>query len=334
MTGATRVTVIAEVAQGFEGDPSLAVMFVRAAAAGEADLVKFQLVYADELATPDYLHYELFQRLEMSDAEWERVAAEARRAHVGLAFDVYGQQSLRVALKCGADAVKLHATDFFNAPLVEAVLGQAPRVFLSAGGITVEEVAAFLRPLEPSTLSKLTLLYGFQAEPTAVSQNYLARLATLRMRFPALQLGFMDHAEGDSDEAGWLGVLALPFGVTAIEKHLTLDRSLMLEDYVSALSPRDFARYVARLRAAGAALGSGDLELTPPECVYRSKALKTVVAARSLTSGATIQSGDVVLLRAPLAEGREPLHRLPEVVDRRITRDVNRGQPVYREDLA
>jgi N,N'-diacetyllegionaminate synthase len=31
-----------------------------------ADAVKYQLVYADELATPDYKYYELFRSLEMS----------------------------------------------------------------------------------------------------------------------------------------------------------------------------------------------------------------------------------------------------------------------------
>jgi N,N'-diacetyllegionaminate synthase len=64
------VEIIAELAQGFEGKPEQARLLLKAAAAAGADAAKFQLVYADELATPDYKYYELFRSLEMDDAIW------------------------------------------------------------------------------------------------------------------------------------------------------------------------------------------------------------------------------------------------------------------------
>ena len=69
MSVAQPITVIAEAAQGFEGDPFVARLLVKAAAAGHADMVKFQLVYADELATPEYAYYGLFKQLEMADQD-------------------------------------------------------------------------------------------------------------------------------------------------------------------------------------------------------------------------------------------------------------------------
>ncbi len=257
------VDIIAEVAQGYEGDPSLARRFVGAAAAAGADLVKFQIVYADELATPSYVHHGLFSSLEMPDAAWRAVGDEAAARGIGLAFDVFGPRSLDVALACGAAAVKVHSTDFFNHGLVADALSRAPRVYFSVGGIEPDEVAAFVRRHE-AHVARLTMMYGFQAEPTPVASNHLRRLQAWRTRFPGLALGFMDHADGAADEAGWLGLLALPLGVAAIEKHLTLDRALRLEDFVSALAPEAFARYVARVRAAEDALGSTSLDLPTP----------------------------------------------------------------------
>ena len=58
------VEIIAEVAQGYEGNPTLAGLLARAAVRAGADAVKYQLVYADEIATPDYQYYDLFRRLE------------------------------------------------------------------------------------------------------------------------------------------------------------------------------------------------------------------------------------------------------------------------------
>ena len=311
----------------------MARLLVRAAARGRADLVKFQLVYAEELATRKYEYYPLFKQLEMPTSVWEDVAREARRLGLELAFDVYGPQSLRLALDLRARAVKLHVSDFFHEALFDAVVAQAPEVFFSAGGVTVDEIAALLERYGSETARKMTMLCGFQAEPTATQDNNLARLAALHERFPDVKIGFMDHSDGNSDESGWLGVLALPFGVSVIEKHITLDRSLELEDYVSAVGPQEFARYVDRIRLAEAALGSGSLELTPVERAYRERAVKVVVAAKALDARARIEQSDVMLLRAPLEAGRRPLGRIRDLVGRTVSRDVEVGEPIYSEDL-
>lgn len=326
------MTIVAEAAQGFEGDPTLARMLVRAAAVGRADLVKFQLVFADELATPAYRHHSLFRQLEMPEAAWETVAAEAARRGVGLVFDVYGPASLRLAAKLGAQVVKVHSTDFFNQSLIDEALAEMPRVFFSAGGIEVDEVAALLGRVGRDA-ERLTLLYGFQSEPTATADNHLRRLAAYRHRFPGLALGFMDHADGASDEAGWLGLLALPFGISVLEKHISLDRGLELEDYVSAVDAAGFARYVERVRAAEAALGCDDLTLSPAERAYRGRALKVVVAARPLAAGAALGDDDVALLRTGLEGERRPLHRLGDALGRRLRRPLPTGAAVYAEDL-
>ncbi len=324
--------MIAEAAQGFEGDVTLGKLLVRAAASAGADLVKFQLVYVDELATPAYVDYELFKYLEMPRADWQAIVDEARLCGVGVVFDVFGPRSLDLAIALGADALKIHASDVFNHALVTQTLQRSPHTYISTGGMEVEEIEEFLRH-HGDAVSSATLLCGFQAEPTSTSDNHLARLGSFRARFPSIALGFMDHADGDADETTWLAALAVPYGVSAIEKHLTLDRALCLEDYVSAATPERFATFVSRLRAAEAAIGSGELALSPAEMVYRRKALKPVVTTRSLESGEEIAQGSVILLRAPLADGRQPAFHLERVVGRRLTRDVPAGQPIYEDDL-
>jgi sialic acid synthase SpsE len=177
-------------------------------------------------------------------------------------------------------------------------------------------------------------MYGFQAEPTAIADNNLRRLAALARLVPGLRLGFMDHAAGDSDDAGWLGALAVPYGVVAIEKHITLEPKIALEDSVSALDAAGFAAYVRRVRAAEQALGREDLTLTGAERAYRRRAVKTVVSTRALELGWTLQASDVQLLRAPLDDGREPFYRLDAVVGRSLRRGIEAGRPVYDGDLA
>jgi sialic acid synthase SpsE len=327
------VEIVAEAAQGFEGSPALARLLVGAAATGGADTIKFQLVYADELATPAYAYYALFKQLEMESTEWAAVVKDADDSGLRVAFDVFGPRSLDLALELGAAAVKIHASDFFNTALVGPALARAPRLFLSAGGITTDEIGEFLSSAA-SRAEAVTLMYGFQAEPTPTADNHLSRLRSLRERFPALKLGFMDHSDGDSDESGWLGALALPFGITVIEKHITIDRALKLEDYGSALASPEFRRFVDRIRAAEAALGSSSLELTVSELAYRRRAVKVLVAGRTLPEGSAIGAGDLQALRTPTDDTRRPLHRAADAIGRRLGRQIAAGEPVYREDLA
>ena len=61
--------IIAEIAQGFEGNFEQSKLLIKAAAKAGADAVKFQLVYADELATVDYQYYSLFKELEMEEVQ-------------------------------------------------------------------------------------------------------------------------------------------------------------------------------------------------------------------------------------------------------------------------
>src|SRR5687767_1646246 len=72
------VFIIAELAQGYEGKPQQAMALLDAAAQAGADAAKFQLVYAEELATPDYQHFALFKKLEMADDVWAELSSHAR----------------------------------------------------------------------------------------------------------------------------------------------------------------------------------------------------------------------------------------------------------------
>ena len=133
LPGSNTVEVIAELAQGFEGKPEQARSLLQAAAAAGADAAKFQLVFADELAAPDYKHYQLFTSLEMSDESWRGVAARASELGIELQLDIFGPRSLALAESLGLEAVKLHPTDVANVGLLEAVAHSAvKRVLLGS----------------------------------------------------------------------------------------------------------------------------------------------------------------------------------------------------------
>jgi len=330
------VQIVAELAQGFEGKPEQARLLLAAAAAGGADAGKFQLVYADELATPDYQHYALFQSLEMADETWADLGAYAARLGIELHLDIFGVRSLRLAERIGAAAVKLHPTDIANAGLLEDVAaGSVDRVFLGAGGAHMGELE---RALDLMGGKDVTVLFGFQGYPTPLETNHIARLRyfagmTARIR-PNVTVGFADHAPPESPLRYALAVAAVGAGAKVLEKHLTLGRVLKLEDHESALNPDEFLEFSTVVRQSAKALGEPkedeDFGMSESEKAYRSTIRRHVVASRDLERQSVLSPADVVLKRTSAAE---PITDLTLTYDRRLTKDVGQNSPLSLADL-
>ena len=325
------IEIIAEVAQGYAGDPTLARLLARSAVLAGADAVKFQLVYADELATPDYPYYARFQKLQMPQDAWHCVVQEVRAGKRRLYLDVFGERSLGEAKAMGADWVKIHSTDFFNDDLVREALACMSRVFVSLGGISADELEEFLHRHHLSPSDSLCLLYGFQGFPTPIDSNHLQRLGTLRVRFPGYPFGFMDHTDGSDEETMTVSLVALAYGVQCIEKHITLDRTLQLEDYISALDGEHFRHFVQRVRRLESALGTESLELSAPEWEYRRKAVKTIVAKQHLKQGDVVTRDQLCFKRAAEKGSETSIYRLDEAVGRTLVADVAPNQSLTRD---
>ncbi len=316
--------IIAEAAQGYEGDAGIARLLVRAAAASGADAIKFQIVFADDLAAPGYRYYDLFRQLEMPDDSWREIRSLAKSLGLRFYGDIFGPRSAELSKTLDMDGVKISTTCFYDDVITAFALEMFPRVFLSIGGIPFEDAFDFFERHRTAKRSGVTVLFGYQAEPTLPELNNLNRIVSLRKRL-GVQIGFMDHADGAGGDEIALSAMALALGVTVFEKHITLNRSLELEDFVSALAPAEFATYCETLRRLAPALGDASLELIADERTYRDKACKRVVAARDLKVGRTLSADDILLLR-PAVDGG--FFRPEEAVGRTLTADVARHAPI------
>ena len=248
-------------------------------------------------------------------------------------FDVFGSKSLAVAKDLSADGVKIHTTDFYNTKLIDKAIQSFEKVFISIGGIPVLDIDSLMNDVLKGQENKICLLYGFQSEPTPIEYNNLFKFSTFKEKYPDFQFGFMDHADGESEEAIYLSLLTMGMGVTVIEKHLTLDRSLKIEDYVSGLPPENFRKFVNIIRACEPALGIASLELTELENQYGKKAIKIVVAIRDLQKGHIIQISDIMLKRSSYDGQGEPIKQLEVVLNKRLKTAVQMNSPIFVEQI-
>ena len=265
------IKIIAELAQGFEGNHQKAILLLKAAAKAGADSAKFQLIYADELATPDYKYYNLFKSLEMSDEVWQSLSNVAAEQNIELQLDIFGLRSLKLAEKIGVKTTKLHGTDIANLRLLnEIVESTVNKVFLGAGGAMLGELQNAMAILQNK---EVIILLGFQGYPTPNDSNQIERVRFLKQNLSSetnnVKIGFADHSEPGSSLSIALPAMAIGAGAQYIEKHLTLGKVMLMEDHEAALNPDEFYEFSKTLRECSEALGHSQLnesfDMSEPE---------------------------------------------------------------------
>lgn len=331
-----KLKIIAELAQGFEGRMEQARLLLKAAAAAGADAAKYQLVYADELATPDYQYYDLFQTLEMSDDEWAGLASDAKKLGIQLHVDIFGSRSLQLAEKIDVPVIKLHGTDVSNVGLLEQVASSSvPRIMLGVGGAFSKELDLAMKILSSK---EIVILLGFQGYPTPNDSNQIARVDLLVDKYKQahanVAIGFADHAPPESPLRYALAATSIGAGATVIEKHLTLGQVMKLEDHESALNPDEFAEFCEVTRGCAEAFGATsdveDFSMSESELGYRKMIRRHVVTSRNLSAGTRLSPADLVLKRC---SSEQVITDLEQAYGKTLKCDLKINMPVSTNDI-
>ena len=243
---------------------------------------------------------------------------------------MYGDRSINLAKELEVDGVKISTTDFYNFPLLKEAFANFDNVYVSTGGVPTEDIDEMVNMNDLP--SNLVLMHGFQDEPTNIENNNLARIATLRNRYPDVGIGFMDHSLGSEEEAFNLPLIALGMGVRCIEKHITLDYSLQIEDYISALSVDRFKKFVSMIHTMEPSLGSSELKLTSEEIDYKNRAGKVAVAIRNLKKGERITEDDIAMKRVSTSPSDEYYQQIASIIGKSILSSLKKDEP-FRKKL-
>jgi len=332
-----KIEIIAEMAQGFEGNFNQAKLLVSAAASAGANAAKFQLVYADELATPDYEFYDFFKSLEMDDEEWVSLKKYSDEKQIKLYLDVFGTKSLDLCEKVDIKTIKLHPTDINNLTLLQSIsASKIENIILGVGGASLDEIEYALNFLDRK---KIDLLLGFQSYPTENKDNQIFRLKTLsklmKKKFSNFRIGFADHAPPNAGLMHALSCTAIGAGAKVLEKHLTLGKVMKLEDYESALNPDEFKEFVEVINQSALALGnvddfSDDFEMSVSEKKYRKAIRRHVVTSKPLKKGHTIGEDDVLLKRTA---SMNVIYDLNKVYQKKILKDLGNNEPILENNI-
>jgi N-acetylneuraminate synthase len=299
------VFIIAEAGVNHNGSLDLAVQLIDAAKASGADAVKFQTFRADRLATRAAhkaayqqrttsnaeSQFEMLQRLELDAAAHERLIEHCSRVGIQFLSSPFDAESADLLATMDVPLFKVPSGEITNLPFLQHLARKGRPLILSTGMSMLGEVEEAVKVLQAAGAPHLTLLHCVTEYPAPYTEVNLRAMHTLKSAF-GLPVGYSDHTPGIE-----IAIAAVALGAEVIEKHFTLDRSLPGPDHAASLEPVELQQMVSAIRHVEAALGNGIKAPAPCELPNISVARKSVVAARSLSAGHQLATGDLDIKR-------------------------------------
>jgi N-acetylneuraminate synthase len=312
--------VIAEAGVNHNGRKDLAFKLIDAAHSAGADIVKFQTFKAKSLVTKkarqaDYQvsntkvvesQLDMLSKLELSYDDHLELFNYCQKLGIEFLSTAFDSGSLKFLVeKVGLKRLKIPSGEVTNAPFVLEHARTGCDLIVSSGLTNLSEIESVLgviafgltaskdcRPSESlfaeayasyegqrALRNKVTLLHCTTEYPAPFSDINLRAIKTLASAFK-LPVGFSDHSDGIS-----MPLASIAFGISVLEKHFTLDKTMEGPDQKASLDPVELKEMVDGIRHVEVALGDGVKRPTLSELKNKGVIRKSLVAEHEIKPG-------------------------------------------------
>ncbi|MFS0854036.1 N-acetylneuraminate synthase family protein [Microbacterium sp. 179-I 3D4 NHS] len=264
--------VIAEIGLNHNGDVEIAKRLIDVAARAGADAVKFQK-RTPEISTPahmrdvpretpwgtmSYLDYR--RRVEFGRDEYIEIGDHATMQGLDWFASPWDVPSVDFLEDLHVVAHKVASASLTDTELLVRLRETGKPVILSTGMSTIAQID---RALDTLGTDRVVLMHATSTYPLEPEEANLRAISTLRDRYAGVSVGYSGHERGLQ-----ISLAAVALGAVAVERHITLDRTMWGSDHAASLEPTGLEHLVRDIRVIEKALGDGvkrvfDSELAP-----------------------------------------------------------------------
>ena len=269
------VFVIAEIGINHNGDLEVAKQLIDIAKKAGCDAVKFQKrtiekVYTKEaLDTPRESPWGKTQRaqkegLEFGIKQYDEIDRYCKQVGIHWSASAWDVDSQKFLQKYDVYFNKIASPMLTHIPLLEEVAREKKHTYISTGMSDFAQIDKAVDIFKKANCS-FTLMHCVSVYPAEDSELNLSMIQTLQERYKC-PVGYSGH------EVGVFGPLAaVLLGASAIERHITLNRSMYGSDQSASLEPRGMEYVVRDIRALRSAFGDGVKRVLDKEAVNAKK---------------------------------------------------------------
>lgn len=329
--------IIAEIGQNHQGDPEIAINYIREFAARGASAVKFQtrnnkFLFSKDAYNAPYESENSFadiygqhrEKLELDLGTVREIKEECQTVGTDFISTPFDEISLDALMNIGVDALKLASFDIGNLPLINLMAQTGVPIIMSIGGGNAKQIHSSVEQILTHH-DKISILHCVSEYPCPAERMGLDNIKVLIKEYPNLIIGLSDHFNGTLS-----GPLAYLAGARVFEKHVTLNRSWRGTDHSFALEPEGFRKFVRDIRRTPKMMQPKPKAELGSEPVFKK-------LGKSLTAKENLKKGTVLKLESLSGKIFRTQHiavrECNSVLGRSLNKNLKIGAPIKLEDL-
>ena len=267
------VFVIAEIGINHNGSLDIAKRLIDAAVEAGCQAVKFQKRTVDVVYTQEELkkprenpfgptNGDLKRGLEFGREEYGEIDRYCKGKNILWFASPWDEESVDFLEQYNLPCYKIASASLTDDGLLQHTKSKGRPIVLSTGMSTMEEIK---RAVEILGTDNLVLMHTVSTYPAENSELNLSCIGTLEEHFPGVPVGYSGHERGIV-----LSVCAVAHGARMVERHITLDRTMWL-DQSASVELTGFTHLVRDIRMYEDARGDGVKRVLDTEIPIKKK---------------------------------------------------------------
>ncbi|MDA9964374.1 N-acetylneuraminate synthase family protein [Gammaproteobacteria bacterium] len=257
----SKIFIVGEIGINHNGDLDIAKKLIDISAEAGADAVKFQkrtidIVYSKEtLDAPRESPWGTTQRqqkegLEFGESEYKEIDKYCKDKGIEWFASAWDLESQKFLQQFDCKFNKVASAMIVYSDLLEVIAAENKHTFISTGMATMDQISDAVEIFKKHNCS-FELMHTVSTYPMDDSVANLKVINTLQDKFEC-NVGYSGHETGVA-----ISVAACAMGITSLERHITLDRSMYGSDQSASLEPAGWRNLIGSARKIPVAMGDG-----------------------------------------------------------------------------
>jgi N-acetylneuraminate synthase len=258
-----KIFFIAEIGINHNGDINIAKKLIDNAKSAGFDAVKFQKrninkVYSKEiLDSPRESPWgsttrEQKEGLEFGETEYDEIDNYCKEKNIIWFASAWDLDSLEFLEKYNLEYNKIASAMIIDQSFLEAVAKKNKHTFISTGMSEVKDIDNAVKIFTKYKCS-FELMHCVSTYPMKLEEANLKTIESLRKKY-SCDVGYSGHENGLA-----VSLCAAMLGITSLERHITLDRTLYGSDQSASLEYNGYSNLITMINKFRVALGKNKL---------------------------------------------------------------------------
>jgi len=319
--------LIAEAGVNHNGDFHIAKKMVKKAKQCGADCIKFQTFRAEEIVTqdspkapyqlkttsPQESQLDMLRKLELSEQNQRELMCLCEELGIIFLSTPCNISDIDFLGRAGVSAFKIASSQAVDTAFLEHMAKKGKPILLSTGMCTLAEVDEAVRAIRQAHNEQIVALQCTTDYPSRLEDANLLAMLTMGTAFDVLT-GYSDHVQSLVPS-----IVAVGLGACVIERHFTLDKTLLGPDQSCSSDPIEFGQFVEMIREAEKCLGSR-MKFPSPEEMKNAKIMRrSILTKRNIRKGEILTIDNLCLKRPELGL---PSNFLKFVLGKKARKDI------------